>query len=80
MKKEIELVSTHCKHKDCIYRKEIASGGTPFCFYAAMEHQARGCKISECDKYKAGDKIKPHINARTDIIWEYEFYDESYDL
>lgn len=50
-----ETVSEHCKHKDCIYRIKIGTQD-PICTYIEKEHRPRGCKISECDKYKAGSR------------------------
>ena len=46
----IEYVSTHCKHKDCSYRKLLGTW-IPYCDYIGATGKSRGCKISECDKY-----------------------------
>ena len=54
---EVETVDEHCKHKDCVYRMYLCGGcGTEFCNYSVMEYQPRGCKISECTKYRKGDR------------------------
>lgn len=55
MNEIIETVKEHCKHKDCIYRISIARQD-PYCAYMEKEYRPRGCKISECDKYKTGEK------------------------
>lgn len=69
----IETVEEHCKHEDCIYRQHIGrSFQTPVCMYAATEHQSRGCKISECTRYKAGTKTKARMTVGYEIKWEYE--------
>ena len=79
MKMKFELVSKYCKHKDCVYRR-VLSDGTHCCMYAAIEHQVRGCRISECDRYVKGERTKPRIGALTEIWWEYEYYDEERTL
>lgn len=76
MAKEIETVELHCKHPDCIYRIKLSGGRYECCMYAAIEHQCRGCKISECDKFKHGAKIKPMLTINTDIVWEIEYYED----
>lgn len=75
-KKEIELVDTHCKHEDCIYRQPVRSLNTEGCFYSVMENKLRGCKISECDKYKRGNPKKARMKFSTEIYWIYEVEDE----
>lgn len=70
---EIETVVRHCKHKDCIYRGYLY--WTPFCDYIGVEKKSRGCKISECDKYKPGKKIQPRMQKNYDIDWEWEIFD-----
>lgn len=47
----IETVVEHCKHEDCVYRAYLGSR-VPYCNYCYMEKQVRGCKISECNRYK----------------------------
>ena len=80
MKQKHELVATHCKHEDCVYRRIFYADETPCCMYAAIEHQVRGCKISECTRYVKGERTKPRIGIATDIWWEYELYDEEREL
>lgn len=75
-KEELETVAQHCKHIECIYRSQIDGGNTPICFYAAMVGEPRRCKISECDKYKDGRKIRPRMERDFAIWWECEFYDD----
>lgn len=72
---EIETVKEHCRHYDCIYRSYIDGGATPICFYAVLAKESRKCKISECDKYQYGKKIKPHLTEEYIIMWEIELYD-----
>ena len=45
-----ETVRSHCKHRDCSYRKYL-DGHTPYCDYIGATGRSRGCEISECDKY-----------------------------
>lgn len=73
---EVETVAEHCKHEDCIYRSYIDGGATPICFYAVIKCESRKCKISECDKYKKGEKIQPRLNTEFMILWEIELYDD----
>lgn len=77
---EIQTVAQHCKHPECIYRSQIDGGQTPICFYAALAGEPRRCKISECDKYKDGRKIRPKMRERYIIWWETELYDEDADF
>lgn len=79
-KEVIEQVSTHCKHPECIYRSSISGGNIPVCLYAMLAGEARGCKISECDKYKDGRKIRPRMKEKYIIYWETEVYDEDADI
>lgn len=76
MQEELETVAKHCKHEDCVYRGKLHAWNTPICQYALVEHQCRGCKISECDKYKRGEKIQPRMKVDYTIMWEYEMYDD----
>lgn len=78
MSEKHELM-TECKHKDCIYRGFISAGHTPVCLYAMYEGKARGTKISECDKYTAGKKIKARMREDIVIYWETEFYGDTDD-
>lgn len=73
MSKTIETVDTHCKYIDCIYRKSFDASGRECCMYAALEHQVRGSKISECTRYTPGRKIKPRMRVTTEIEWEYDY-------
>ena len=73
---EVELVSTHCRHPECIYRSQIDGGRIPICFYAAMAGEPRRCKISECDKYKDGRKVRPKMRIDYTIEWECDLYDD----
>lgn len=77
VKEPIEEVKTHCIHKDCIYRGQIDAGWTPVCLYAMYEGKARGCKISECDKYTPGKKIKAKLRDDIVIYWETELYGDT---
>lgn len=52
---EIETVEEHCKHEDCIYRMHF-QGSTEFCAYLLVTNELRGCPISQCNRYRAGDK------------------------
>lgn len=79
-KEVIETVLEHCKHPECIYRSFIDGGNTPICFYAVLAGEPRKCKISECDKYKDGRKIRPRMKDRYIIWWETELYDEDADF
>lgn len=76
----IETVLEHCRHPECVYRSQIEGGNTPICFYAVLAGQSRGCKISECDKYKDGRKIRPRMKEQYIIWWETELYDEDADF
>lgn len=75
LKEPIELVSECCQHEDCVYRATIYPH-IPICNYAAVEHQIRGCKISECNRYRGGEPIKPTMDNEYMIYWEYDYYDE----
>lgn len=77
---EIQLVSTHCKHEDCIYRSYITyNGRVPVCLYAVFECQPRGCKISECNRYIPGKKLKAKMREDIVIYWETEVYGNTDD-
>ena len=71
MSKKIETVDEHCP-KDCIYRQPIRSMNCDGCMYSVMENKLRGCKISECDKYRIGHPKRARITYATEIFWEYE--------
>ena len=57
-KETIERVATHCKHKDCSYRKLLDSW-LPYCDYIGATGRSRGCPISQCDKYTTEKVIFP---------------------
>lgn len=78
MSKEIELVEEHCP-EDCIYRQPVRSLNTEGCFYSVMENKLRGCKISECDKYKRGNPKKARMKFSTEIYWIYEVDEDGTD-
>ena len=80
IEEEIELCSTHCKHPDCVYRSAIDGNNTPICFYAVLAGEPRRCKISECDKYKDGRKVRPRMKEDYVIWWECDLYDEDADF
>ena len=50
----IETVEEYCP-QDCIYRMRFTLS-TDFCAYLLMTDKVRGCKVSECDKYRSGHK------------------------
>lgn len=81
MWEDVETVNECCKHKDCIYRKPIgANYNEQCCYYAVMEQQVRGCKISECDKYKPGKPKQARMNENIYIEWEYDLYGNDYSV
>lgn len=55
---EVETVKTHCKHKNCSYRKLLDSW-LPYCDYIGATGRSRGCPISKCDKYTTEKVIFP---------------------
>lgn len=76
----VETVLEHCRHPECIYRSQIDGGQTPICFYAVLAGELRGCRISDCDKYKDGRRVRPRMREDFEIWWECEFYDEDADF
>lgn len=50
-KPKIETVKD-CKHKDCAYKSKMSNRAIETCDYCLITKMPRGCKISECDKYK----------------------------
>ena len=76
MKEEVELCETYCPD-DCYYRSYIDGGHTPICFYAVIEQKSRGCRISECDKYRQGTPIKAVMQRDYAIMWEYDEDDDA---
>ena len=79
MQEEHETVAKDCTHTECIYRSRI-TGNTPVCLYAMFAGEPRRCKISECDKYKDGRKVRPRLKEKCIIYWETEIYDEDADF
>lgn len=73
---EIETVEKHCRHKDCVYRYTIMSGMIPICYYAVVEGHVRGCSISKCDKYTAGERKAPKMDEQNYIYWELDLYED----
>lgn len=69
---DVETVEEHCSHKDCVYRMILDTNRTPFCNYCVIEGEVRGCKISECTRYRTGIR---KVNMSTDrmyYIWHIE--------
>lgn len=56
-KNKIETIRD-CPHPDCYYREQNAPPGFQTCDYILIEGVPRGCKPSECDKYRAVNKKK----------------------
>lgn len=71
---EVELCTEKCE--GCIYGSTVYARTTA-CLYSIIEGKARGCKISECDKFKRGEKIKPRITREYVLWWECEVYDDN---
>ena len=78
MKEQVELCEEFCP-SDCVYRI-LLQGYIPACYYAATEHEVRGCKISECDKYTPGEKVKARMRRDYVIWWECELYGDDADF
>ena len=79
MQEEVELAKDYCP-SDCYYRSYIDGGNTPICFYAVIERKCRGCRISECDKYRKGTPTKAVMQRDYAILWEYDYDDEDADI
>lgn len=62
--KEVETVKEHCKHKDCCYRMQLGSESTEFCAFCLIEGESRKCPISQCTRYKTGER-KVTVNKDT---------------
>lgn len=77
-KEDIELAVDYCP-RDCIYMTYIDGGYTPVCYYAVLMNECRGCKISECDRYKSGKPLKPRMKTEYTIFWEYKIHDDEDD-
>lgn len=71
---EVETVAEHCKHEDCIYRGRLHACGIPICQFILVEGESRKCPISECNRYKPGEKVQPRMLDDYTIMWEYEVY------
>lgn len=65
----IETVEEHCKHKDCVYRLTFDTNGTPYCNYCVMEQMVRGCKISECTRYRTGKRTVTMSKDGLHYLW-----------
>lgn len=59
-----------CRHPDCYYRS--AKNTVPTCDYLLRAGMPRGCKISECDKYKPRGEIKHKSMVIFDSLSEEE--------
>lgn len=53
----IETVK-ECKHKNCAYRSKMSNKAIETCDYFLITNKPRGCKISECDKFKPKEKSR----------------------
>ena len=69
--KYIETVKKDCKHKDCVYRM-LLDTSTPFCNYAVIEHELRGCPISQCTRYKRGIRSVTIDRHTMYAVWSIE--------
>lgn len=47
-------------------------GGIPYCAYILFAQQSRGCRISECDKYKTGIKQVYSRPMTNEVFWRVE--------
>lgn len=68
----IETVDEHCKHPDCVYRVKLDSNPTFFCNYCVMENELRGCRISECTRYRAGTRRVEMTKEGLEYVWKVE--------
>lgn len=59
-----------CRHPDCYYRS--AKNTVPTCDYILRTGMPRGCKVSECDKYKPRGKEKNKTIVIFDRLTEEE--------
>lgn len=59
-----------CKHPDCYYHS--AKNTVPTCDYILRTGVPRGCKVSECDKYKSRGKEKNKTIVIFDRLTEEE--------
>lgn len=65
---DIETVDEYCPN-DCVYRVRLCRS-TFFCAYAVMERSSRGCRVSECDKYRVGTKKAVIDSATQQTDWK----------
>lgn len=79
--KVIETVDEHCKHKDCVFRGHLShvKNSTACCDYLYLTGKRRGCKISECDKYRKGSRVI-RIDRGIGFISSLEQNDEIADI
>lgn len=77
MLEEVETVAEHCKHEDCIYRGKLHGTNVPICQYILIECEPRKCPISQCNRYRPGEKVQPHMLEDYTIMWEYEIYGDA---
>lgn len=59
-----------CRHPDCYYRS--AKNTVPTCDYILRTGMPRGCKVSECDKYKPRGEVKHKSMVIFDCLTEEE--------
>lgn len=76
MQEDVELAKDYCP-SDCYYRSYIDGGNVPICFYAVIEQRSRGCRISECDKYRQGTPKRAVMQRDYMIMWEYDYDDDA---
>lgn len=77
MKNEIELAEDYCP-RDCVYLAYI-DASIPCCYYCGLMEEPRRCKISECDKYRKGEKLQPRLTHDLVVYWERGVYDQDVD-
>lgn len=59
-----------CRHPDCHYRS--AKNTVPTCDYILRTGMPRGCKVSDCDKYKPRGEVKHKSMVIFDCLTEEE--------
>lgn len=64
----IEEVDDYCP-SDCIYRLRFDNVST-CCGYCIVENQPRGCKVSECNRYKRGKRRVTIEKGTLEFRWE----------
>lgn len=65
----IETVEECCGHPDCVYRLILDARGTPFCNYCVMEQELRGCRISECTRFRTGIRKVEMVKDGLYYLW-----------